>query len=80
MDSPTPVLAVGQRYLQTGDPAWGHRPVTVARLGADRFGEPLVAFRFPDGREVTAYATQVAVAVAAGYLVPVVAAPGARAA
>ena len=66
------VLAVGQCYLQPDDLAgMPGRYVTIVRLDRDRHGFPLVTFRFPNGREVDAYAAQVEAALAAGHLIPV---------
>ena len=65
-------LAVGQRYQQPGDPAWAD-PMEIARIDGDRHGFALVTFRFPDGREVVAYAAQIRAALASGHLVSFVA-------
>ena len=66
-------LAPGQRYAQPGEHGWRlDQQVTVARLDRDNLGLPRVTFRFPDGRELTAYAAQVEAAIADGDLAPVV--------
>lgn len=68
-------LAPGQRYAQPGgDAHLRDQQVTIARLDRDRFGLPRVTFLVPDGREITAYASQIEAAIAEGALAPVVAA------
>ncbi len=68
-----PIL--GQQFHQPDDPDWADQTLTVARLDRDRHGFPLVTFRFPDGREITAYAAQVRAAIMAGQLVAAPAEP-----
>jgi hypothetical protein len=65
------IVSVGQRYTQPDDPQWNNQVVSVSAFTADAHGFPLVTFQFPDGREVSAYASQVSAAVAAGHLIPV---------
>ncbi len=79
MATPRTYLAPGQRYAQPGETSWRlDQQVTIARLDQDAFGVPRVTFLVPDGREVTAYASQIEAAIADGALAPIVV-PGATA-
>ena len=67
-------LSPGQRF-QSSDA----RPseLTVARLVHDRFGLLHVTLRSADGREISAFAEQVEVAISEGHLTPIMASPAA---
>jgi hypothetical protein len=69
--NPSPThLAPGQRYAQPGG-ARRDQQVTIAHLDRDTHGLPRVIFLAPDGRHLTAYATQVEAAIATGVLAPI---------
>lgn len=65
--SPLTNLAPGQHFAHAGaDDEHPSQPVTVSQIERDAHGFLVVVFRTPDGRELTVYESQVAVAVEAG--------------
>ncbi len=65
-------LSPGQRFLASDlITNQGSGEVTVARLVEDRLGFVHVTLRADDGREISAFAEQVEVAIAEGHLQPI---------
>ena len=65
-------LSPGQRYLASDlMTEHGTGEVTVARLVYDRYGFLHVTLRTDDGREISAFAEQIEVAIADGHLSPI---------
>jgi hypothetical protein len=64
-------LTPGQQFHSTGQPDALPESLVVARLVRDRLGLLHVTMRTDSGREISAFAEQVELAVSEGHLVPV---------
>ena len=64
-------LTPGQKFESAEHSELGNEPLTVARLVRDRLGLLHVTMRTGSGREISAFAEQVEIAVSEGHLVPV---------
>lgn len=67
----TTFITPGQRFEATFGSMLPEESLTVARLARDRFGFLHVTLRTGTGREISAFAEQVEIAVNEGHLVPV---------
>jgi hypothetical protein len=64
-------LTPGQQFHSAGQTGTGAESLVVARLVRDRLGLLHVTMRTDSGREISAFAEQVELAVSEGHLVPV---------
>jgi len=65
-------LSPGQRFVASDlITSRGTGELTVARLVHDRYGFLHVTLRADDGREISAFAEQVEIAIAEGHLSPI---------
>jgi hypothetical protein len=64
-------LTPGQQFHSTGQSESAAESLVVARLVRDRLGLLHVTMRTDSGREISAFAEQVELAVSEGHLVPV---------
>ena len=64
-------LSPGQMFESAEVSGLGNEPLTIARLVQDRLGLLHVTLRTGSGREISAFAAQIEMAVNEGHLIPV---------
>lgn len=69
---PNSIFSPGQHFVQpSGGSLLPDQAVTLIRIEHDRFGFRRLVFRGPSGREITAFAEQIEMAIAVGDLFPI---------